>query len=138
MLALGVEVLSGTDPVRLSGVYESEPWGPIEQDPFLNMVIEVTTSASPEELLERCRDAEARAHRVRGVRFGPRTLDCDVLLVGDEVRSSEELTVPHPLMFERSFVLVPLRELAPELVGEADLEAATGELRRIGTLSELG
>ncbi len=99
-------------------VYETEPVGGIVQDEFWNVVMEVTTDASADELLARARWAEHDAHRTREVRWGPRTLDVDVLLVGDEVRSDPELTVPHPRMHERAFVLRPLRELAPDLVSE--------------------
>jgi 2-amino-4-hydroxy-6-hydroxymethyldihydropteridine diphosphokinase len=136
-LAVGVDVLTHTDSSRLSSVYATEPVGGVVQDEFFNLVLEVETSATPEELLQRCRDAEQRAYRERTVRFGPRTLDCDVLLVGDEVRTTDELTVPHPRMWERRFVVAPLRELRPDLVDVATWEAASGDVRVLGTLAEL-
>ncbi|HEY2213830.1 MAG TPA: 2-amino-4-hydroxy-6-hydroxymethyldihydropteridine diphosphokinase, partial [Acidimicrobiales bacterium] len=74
------------------------------------------------------------AHRVRTVRFGPRTLDADVLLVGDETVNEPDLTVPHPRMWERRFVLQPLRDLAPELVPEEKLIASGGAVLLFGTL----
>jgi 2-amino-4-hydroxy-6-hydroxymethyldihydropteridine diphosphokinase len=101
------------------------------------MVMEITTEASADELLARARAAEDNAHRTREVRWGPRTLDVDVLLVGDEVRSDPELTVPHPRMYERAFVLRPLRELAPDLVSAEQFFGAVGHVTKLGTLSSL-
>jgi 2-amino-4-hydroxy-6-hydroxymethyldihydropteridine diphosphokinase len=135
-LRLGVEVVAEGDVSRTSSVYETEPIGGPAQGPYLNVVVELATLATPRELLERCRRAEARAGRVRGVRFGPRTLDADVLLVDGLVVAEPDLDVPHPRMYERRFVLEPLRELAPSLVGDDVLERAVGEVVRIGTLAE--
>ena len=104
------------DVVRASRVYETEPVGGPPQGPYLNMVLELSTAMSPEELLRRAKRAEAAAGRVRAERWGPRTLDVDILLVGDLRVVSPELTVPHPRMWERGFVMVPLEDLAPELV----------------------
>jgi 2-amino-4-hydroxy-6-hydroxymethyldihydropteridine diphosphokinase len=116
-LAQGIEALP--DVVAVSPVYETAPvGGPQGQGAYLNLVVELRTTRTPHELLEAARAAEAGAHRVRLERWGPRTLDVDVLLVGDEVIDTEELTVPHPRMWERGFVLVPLAALAPELVGD--------------------
>jgi 2-amino-4-hydroxy-6-hydroxymethyldihydropteridine diphosphokinase len=129
--------LSAGDPYRLSNVYETEPIGGVVQDNFWNMVMEITTEASAEELLARAHEAEENAHRTREVRWGPRTLDVDVLLVGDERGEDPELLIPHPRMFERSFVLVPLHELAPALVTSAQLDAADGKVTRLGTLDSL-
>ncbi len=126
-----------SDEYRLSRVYESEPVGGVAQDDFWNMVVEITTDASPRELLARARRAESAAKRTREVRWGPRTLDVDVLLVGDETSSDPEILVPHPRLYERSFVLVPLHELAPSLVTEAQLAAGAGAVRELGTLSSL-
>ncbi|HUY43517.1 MAG TPA: 2-amino-4-hydroxy-6-hydroxymethyldihydropteridine diphosphokinase [Acidimicrobiales bacterium] len=136
-LALGVEVASAGEPYRLSRVYQSEPVGGVIQDDFWNLVMELTTEASGEELLERARDAERRARRVRTIRWGPRTLDVDLLFVGDERRDDPELTLPHPRIYERSFVLVPLRELAPQLVSEGQLAAGAGHVVALGTLEAL-
>jgi 2-amino-4-hydroxy-6-hydroxymethyldihydropteridine diphosphokinase len=122
------------DLVAVSGLYETEPVGGPEQGAFLNLVVELDTADLPERLLERCRELEAAAERVRTVRWGPRTLDVDVLWVEGEVRSSEELTVPHPRMLERRFVLAPLAELAPELVPADRLASSVGSVTRIGTL----
>ena len=115
-LRTGVAHLPGL--VAVSPVYETVPvGGPAEQGPYLNAVAELWTAATPLDLLEAARRAEAAADRKRGERWGPRTLDVDVLLVGDLVVDLPELQVPHPGMWERGFVLVPLADLAPEIVG---------------------
>jgi 2-amino-4-hydroxy-6-hydroxymethyldihydropteridine diphosphokinase len=136
-LARAVQIITSSDPYRISSVYQTEPVGGVAQDDFWNIVVEVTTDASPMELLERCRRAEASEGRTRDVRWGPRTLDADVLLVGDEVSDDPEIIVPHPRMYERAFVLVPLSELAPELVSEAQAARGVGRVVRLGTLSLL-
>lgn len=105
------------DVVAVSPVYETEPvGGPAGQGPYLNAVVELDTELSPRDLLEAGRALEAAAHRERGVQDGPRTLDVDVLLVGDLVVADDDLVVPHPRMWDRPFVLVPLHDLAPDLV----------------------
>jgi 2-amino-4-hydroxy-6-hydroxymethyldihydropteridine diphosphokinase len=105
------------DVVAVSRFYETDPvGGPEGQPPYLNAVVELDTEMSPGDLLDWCRRLEAAAGRVRTERWGPRTLDVDVLLVGDLVIDEPDLQVPHPRMWERSFVLIPLAELAPELV----------------------
>jgi 2-amino-4-hydroxy-6-hydroxymethyldihydropteridine diphosphokinase len=106
------------DLVATSGVYETEPVGGPAQGPYLNMVAELCTEASPQELLAAAREAESDAGRERLQRWGPRTLDVDILLVGDLTISSPDLVVPHPRLWERGFVLVPLADLAPELVAD--------------------
>ena len=136
-LAAGVDLVAAGDPVRVSRIYETEPVGGVAQDDFWNLVIEIETNATPRELLERARRAEAARGRTRDVHWGPRTLDVDVLLVGDVVSDDPEITVPHPRMFERLFVLVPLAELAPELVGEDQLARGVGRVAPLGTLESL-
>jgi 2-amino-4-hydroxy-6-hydroxymethyldihydropteridine diphosphokinase len=123
------------DAVAASSVYETEPVGGPEQGPYLNAVVELSTTDAPRQILERCRAAERDAGRTRTVRFGPRTLDADVLLVGDERVDEPDLVVPHPRMYERRFVLVPLSELAPGLVTPEMLERAFGDVRRVGMLT---
>ena len=100
---------------RASAVYETPPWGPVEQQPFLNAILVVDdVAAAPGDWLDRARTAEVRAERVRNVRWGPRTLDVDVIAV-DDVRSADpELTLPHPRAAERAFVLVPWLALDPD------------------------
>jgi 2-amino-4-hydroxy-6-hydroxymethyldihydropteridine diphosphokinase len=125
----------GGDVVAVSPVYETAPvGGPPGQDPYLNLVVELRTTDGPRALLARCRALEAAAARVRTVRHGPRTLDADVLLVGDAAVDEPDLQVPHPRMGERRFVLAPLADLAPDLVGDEALAAAGGEVRRLGML----
>ena len=99
----------------VSSVYETEPVGGPEQGPYLNIALRVTTSRSPRALLALCNEVEAALGRVREERWGPRTVDVDVLLYGDRVVSTRRLAVPHPRMTERAFVLVPLMEVAPGL-----------------------
>jgi 2-amino-4-hydroxy-6-hydroxymethyldihydropteridine diphosphokinase len=117
--ALQEAVAAMPDVVAVSGVYETEPvGGPDGQGPYLNAVVELSTEMSPRELLELCARLEAAAGRVRAERWGPRTLDVDVLLVGDLVVDEPDLVVPHPRLWERPFVLIPLADLAPDLVSE--------------------
>ncbi len=107
----------GIGRVASSRIYETDPVGPPPQGPYLNAVAEVETELSPRALLERLLEIEAGEGRVRrGVRDEARTLDLDLLLFGDCCIDEEELTVPHPRMQERAFVLEPLCELAPERV----------------------
>ena len=101
--------------VAESQVYETDPvGGPDEQGPYLNMVVEIETTLDPYALLRRCQRIEAEAMRQRTVRWGPRTLDVDVILYDGVTIQSDELTLPHPRFAERRFVLTPLAEIAPE------------------------
>lgn len=100
---------------RVSSIYETAPVGPVEQPDFLNMVAAAVTTLPPEELLSVAQAIEKRLHRVRTVRWGPRTLDIDILLYGDLILQQEGLTIPHPRMEERAFVLIPLLEVAGNL-----------------------
>jgi 2-amino-4-hydroxy-6-hydroxymethyldihydropteridine diphosphokinase len=136
-LARGVEIVAGSDEHRVSLVYETEPLGGPDQSDFWNLVVEVNSDATARELLERCRAAEAARERVRAERWGPRTLDADVLLVGDERSDDPEILVPHPRLHQRAFVLVPLRELAPALVSDEQLQAGVGRVVALGTLESL-
>lgn len=123
------------DVVAVSPVYETEPvGGPGDQPPYLNLVVELSTTLSPHQLLEVAQRLEAAAGRVRGERFGPRVLDVDLLLVGELTVEAPDLTVPHPRMTRRRFVLAPLADLAPELVPAEALAAAEGEVRQWGLL----
>ena len=128
----------GRTPVTaVSQVYETEPvGGPDGQGSYLNVVVElaVPAGADPYRLLEECRRLEAAAGRVRAARWGPRTLDADVLWVDGVALDDPELTVPHPRWRERRFVLVPLAELAPDLVTETSLAGAGGQVDAVGTL----
>jgi 2-amino-4-hydroxy-6-hydroxymethyldihydropteridine diphosphokinase len=119
------------DVVRTSPVYETDPLGGPEQPPYLNAVVELATERSPQALLAEARRLEVAAGRARGERFGPRTLDVDVLLVGDLVVDEPDLVVPHPRMWQRRFVLAPLADLAADLVPGPVLDAAEGAVRRV-------
>ena len=136
-LAAAIDIVRDADSFRASSVYETEPVGGVAQDQYWNMVVELLTDATARALLERARRAETARGRVRDVHWGPRTLDVDVLLVGDERSDDPELLLPHPRMYERSFVLVPLHELAPELVTRAQLDAGVGAVTKLGTLESL-
>ena len=108
--------LSGVEVKRVSSIYESKPVGYLDQPDFLNLVFEAETELLPLDLLDSCQTIEQELGRVRTIRFGPRTLDVDIVLYGVESIDEERLTVPHPRMQERSFVLLPLQELNPEYV----------------------
>lgn len=123
------------DVVAVSSLWETAPVGGPEQDSFLNAVVQLATDLSARELLSLCQELEAAAERVRTVRWGPRTLDVDVLWIDDETVDEPDLTIPHPLMFDRAFVLVPLRELAPELVPESFDDPGPDEVWRHGPKS---
>jgi 2-amino-4-hydroxy-6-hydroxymethyldihydropteridine diphosphokinase len=104
---------------QVSGVYETDPvGGPAEQDKYLNIVVAIESSATPRQLLGMCHRLESAAGRVRGERWGPRQLDIDILWIDGETVHEEDLEVPHPRMWDRRFVLVPLADVAPELLPE--------------------
>ncbi|MBM3674245.1 MAG: 2-amino-4-hydroxy-6-hydroxymethyldihydropteridine diphosphokinase [Actinobacteria bacterium] len=102
--------------VAVSPVYETEPVGGPPQGDFLNAVVEIETDLAPHELLHVTQLLEQAALRVREERWGPRTLDVDILVYGEERVSEPDLEIPHPRMAERSFVLAPLHDLAPDHV----------------------
>jgi len=109
-----------------SPVYETEPWGVEDQPPFLNLAIEVQTDLEPEELLELCLQIELSLERVREQKWGPRTVDLDILLYGQETIATENLQIPHPYLTQRDFVMIPLADIAPKLLvkGKTTLEWA--------------
>ena len=130
-------VLALPDVAAVSLVYETEPLGgPPGQGPYLNLVVELDTELGPRALLELAGRMERVAGRVRAERNGPRPLDVDILLVGDLHVDDEDLVVPHPRMWERRFVLVPLADLAPELVPHDVWRRAGGEVHPFATLGE--
>jgi 2-amino-4-hydroxy-6-hydroxymethyldihydropteridine diphosphokinase len=129
------QLCEGGDVVSVSPIYETDPvGGPPDQGAYLNVVVELNSDDTPHELLRRCQRLEQDAQRVRTVRFGPRTLDADVLYIDGQTVTEEDLVVPHPRMFERRFVLAPLRDLAPELVPADRLASAFGEVAIVGML----
>ena len=141
-LRRAVAGLRELDPLlSVSSVYETAPMGgPEGQGAYLNCVARLETSLEPHQLLGVAQRLEADAGRVRTVRNGPRTLDVDILLFDSITTTSEDLTIPHPRMYERAFVLAPLEELDPALVppdwrstvpGAGHLD---GDVRRLGTL----
>jgi 2-amino-4-hydroxy-6-hydroxymethyldihydropteridine diphosphokinase len=101
----------GVRVLRSSRVYETDPVGGPDQPDYLNAVVEVEASGSARDLLEACRAVEDELGRVRGERWGPRTIDVDVLTFDDQIIDEPDLQVPHPRMHERAFVLIPLLEL---------------------------
>ena len=102
--------------VRVSSLYRTAPWGVAEQEDYYNAVAELATELPPRELLAAAQRIEALSGRERPYRWAPRELDIDILLYGGLQLATEELTIPHPRMRERRFVLLPLAEIAPELV----------------------
>lgn len=98
-----------------SSIYRTKAWGKTDQPDFLNLVVRGETTLSPLELLDQTQSIEKQLHRVRKERWGPRTMDIDILLYDDLRLDSERLKIPHPYMLVRDFVLIPLLEIAPEL-----------------------
>jgi 2-amino-4-hydroxy-6-hydroxymethyldihydropteridine diphosphokinase len=132
-LRRAVELLTvedGVDVTAVSEIRETEPVGPVEQGPFLNGAVRIETDLGPRELLERLLAVEQRLGRVREERWGPRTIDLDLLLYGDEVLDEPGLTVPHPRLHERRFALEPLADLAPslEIPGRGPISVLLAEL----------
>ena len=116
----------GVEVVAVAQLRETEPVGLVEQPPFLNGAVAIDTSLPPRALLDLLLEIERSLGRVRGERWGPRTIDLDLLAYGDERVEEEGLHVPHPRLHERRFALEPLAELDPEL-----------EIPGLGTVSEL-
>lgn len=144
LLAEAVRQLNDSPHVDVecvSSVYETEPVGVSDQPRFLNLVAEVSTTLTPHELLERCLGIEQSLGRIRRERWGPRTIDIDLLTHGNASIADDRLALPHPRMAERSFVIIPLAEIAPELkiAGSTARELASNSgsegVKRIGPLS---
>ena len=136
MIRLALEDLSRlpeTQLVRASSLYDTEPVGEVDQPNFLNAVAQLETGLSARQLMWNLRLIEKRLGRVRTQRWGPRTIDLDLLLYGDEVIDEPELRVPHPELTQRSFVLVPLVELDPLLVHPVTGETLLHHLSRLNT-----
>ncbi len=107
-------LLAKTEVKKVSEIYETEPWGYRQQDNFLNCAVLIETELSPNALLGACLGIEAALGRVREFKNGPRIIDIDVLLYEGFSSDSQELTIPHPYILERDFVLIPLHDLFPE------------------------
>ena len=131
------DAIRGLPDVRaVSRVYETEPiGGPEGQEPYLNAVVELATALSARGLFAVAQELEQDAGRTRSLPNAPRTLDVDILLVGHEQIDEPDLTVPHPRMWERRFVLAPLSDLAPELLPDSWEDHAAGDVRLIGTIN---
>lgn len=120
MLKGAVQLLMDHPSIRvvaISSLYETDPVGFTDQDPFLNMVVRLRTELSALALLDACQEIEQKLNRERLIRWGPRTIDLDILLYNQENIKTERLIVPHPRMHERAFVLIPLLEVNPSLEG---------------------
>ena len=118
-----------------SSVYETEPWGPVPQGRYLNQVLRGRMRLEPRALLAKLLEIERSLgrDRMREERYGPRTIDLDILLYGDREVHEPDLQIPHPRMIERAFVLVPLAEIAPEImVGGVPIADALARLDRSG------
>jgi 2-amino-4-hydroxy-6-hydroxymethyldihydropteridine diphosphokinase len=118
-LAQAIDMIGQTAKInvtRESSLYITAPWGKTDQDDFLNQVIEIETELAPLELLYVLHEIEIKLGRLRNEVWGPRVIDLDILLYGGEIVDSLELKIPHPYLFERLFVLIPLQEIAPQLI----------------------
>jgi GTP cyclohydrolase-4 len=120
---------------QVSSVYETEPVGYKEQPLFLNVVCRVSTELSPDKLLRLAKKIEAELGRMPSFPNAPRPIDIDILLYGDEVINDKELTIPHPRLAERAFVLVPLAEIAPNLVHPVSGKSITELLDNLGNVT---
>jgi 2-amino-4-hydroxy-6-hydroxymethyldihydropteridine diphosphokinase len=112
-------------------VYETPPWGYTDQPAFLNMVSEAETALEPLALLDRLKALEEKIGRQSSVRFGPRLIDLDILFYADQVVQSDRLEIPHPRLAERAFVLVPLADLAPNLIHPVSRQTISTLLARV-------
>ena len=128
LLSTALDRLTGVGLVAVSPWYETDPVGGPEQAAYLNAVAELETDLSARQLLSVCLRLEQAAERVRLERWGPRTLDVDVLWIDGAEVDEPDLVVPHPRMWQRRFVLAPLRDLAPDLVSEEAVAAAEGDV----------
>ncbi|QDV91657.1 Bifunctional folate synthesis protein [Phycisphaerae bacterium RAS2] len=134
-----LEATREIDVLKTSALYETDPvGGPDGQGKYLNAVAQVRTTLTAPRLLHVCRRIEDSLQRQRAVHHGPRTMDLDILAFDDEIHSSPELMIPHPLMHERRFVMEPLAEIAPDWVHPALDQNATELLARIGSGESTG
>jgi len=102
--------------IQNSAIYETEPWGLTEQNAYLNQVVEIETTMSPVDILSAIQAIEELLGRIRTLRYGPRTLDIDILYIGQTRVENERLQIPHPQIAHRRFLLVPLSEILPDFV----------------------
>ncbi|MBX9765090.1 2-amino-4-hydroxy-6-hydroxymethyldihydropteridine diphosphokinase [Patescibacteria group bacterium] len=123
--------------ISRSPLYKTEPMGDMLQDWFLNCVVKIDTSLSPRQLLEDIHAIENAMGRVRTVKNGPRTIDIDILLYGDEVISENDLEIPHPRFHERRFVLIPITDIAPLVVHPIFKKTASDLLKEVSDHSDV-
>lgn len=118
-LQKAVQILSDHPEItilKVSSFYETAPVGFTDQPDFINAVVKIETTLSPEKLLEFCLDAEKKLGRMRTIRWGPRVLDIDILMYDGVTITGDDLQVPHPRMLEREFVIRPLAEIEPDII----------------------
>jgi 2-amino-4-hydroxy-6-hydroxymethyldihydropteridine diphosphokinase len=129
-----LDALPATRVLQRSPLYLTPPWGVLEQPPFINAVVAMDTALLPEPLLDALLQIESKAGRVRAERNGPRTLDLDLLYMEGVIRADGRLTLPHPRMAERAFVLLPLSAIAPtlEIPGQGTVRALLERLDASG------
>ncbi len=129
-----LDALPATRVLRRSSLYLTPPWGVLEQPPFINAVVALDTELLPEPLLDALLQIESHAGRVRAERNGPRMLDLDLLHMDGVTRHDERLTLPHPRIAERAFVLLPLFDIAPtlEIPGQGTVRALLEQLDASG------
>ena len=133
------------EKVKITGasdIYETKPWGYLDQPDFLNQVVEVKTDLTPNKLLDFLKRVEKKMGRETSFKYGPRLIDLDILFYGERVVHTRRLDIPHPKLAERAFVLVPLAEIAPEVVHPVAgkticclreiLQSTISEVKRIG------
>nr|WP_277601252.1 2-amino-4-hydroxy-6-hydroxymethyldihydropteridine diphosphokinase [Marinitoga sp. 38H-ov] len=109
-----IDLLSeNVEIIKVSNIYETEPWGYTEQDSFLNACVLINTEKKAEELLEICKKIELELKRQKRFKWGPREIDLDILYYGELIIEKEYLNIPHKYMFERDFVVVPLNDISP-------------------------
>jgi 2-amino-4-hydroxy-6-hydroxymethyldihydropteridine diphosphokinase len=125
----------GTSVVAVSPVYETDPVGGPDQGRFLNLIVQLETDLTPRQLLAVCHRLESGAQRVRMQRWGPRTLDVDIIWIDGIELDEPDLVIPHPRWSERTFVLAPLADLAPELVDPDVLARAQGQVQQVEPLA---
>ena len=130
MLRAAMRALAASDGVTVtacSPIYETPPWGPVPQGPYLNACVAIDCTLTPRALLDLALAIERRHGRERAIRWGPRTLDIDILLYGNKVIQSGGLVIPHPRMHLRRFTLLPLAEIAGDMIHPV-LNKSIGEL----------
>ncbi len=126
--------------LKISSFYETEPWHNTKEDYFVNCVVEVVTLLDPRRLLDILKVIEQKMGRVDTGKWGPRVIDLDILFYGDEIIEESDLTIPHPFLDKRAFVLVPLSEITPDILHPVIKKTATemlSELKDTGSVKKL-